>query len=56
MPVPMTWDGRVGAPGYGAWSALTAGLGALGAALMIRAALIAPRNRASPPHPPARTP
>jgi len=33
---------------------LTAGLGALAAALMVCAALAVPRNRASPPHPPVR--
>jgi hypothetical protein len=35
---------------------LTAGLGALAAALLICAGLIAPRNRASTPHPPAGGP
>src|SRR5262249_13295588 len=31
---------------------LTAGLGALAATLMVCAALVAPRNRTGPPHPP----
>lgn len=34
---------------------LTAGLGALAAVLLLCAALAAPRNRASPPHPPVGT-
>ena len=37
--------------GYGLYKSLTAGFGALAAALMACAALIAPRNRKSPPLP-----
>jgi predicted ATPase len=47
MPAARSWWGTFGLV------SLTAGLGALAAALLVCAALAAPHNRASPPNPPA---